>query len=98
DLLREEPDLKLGDTLRLKIDDDKRDWVIVGIIDRVGQPFAYTSFNYLSRIQNAPGYSSVLMVGTSQHDGLYQSKISRELEEHFKRAGIKVSSTLTLDE
>jgi len=98
DLLREEPDLKLGDTLRLKIDDDKRDWIIVGIIDRVGQPFAYTSFNYLSRIQNAPGYSSVLMVGTSQHDGLYQSTVSRALEEHFKHAGIQVGSTLTLAE
>jgi putative ABC transport system permease protein len=71
---------------------------VVGIIDRVGQPFAYANFSYLSRIQGYPGSSAVVMVGTTQHDGVFQADVARTLEERLKRSGIGVSGTLTLDQ
>ncbi len=98
DVLREDSDINLGDEVRLLMGDEERDWVVIGIIDRVGQPFAYANFAYLSRIQGAPGFSSVLMVGTERHDSAYQAQLGRTLEEHLKRAGINVSSTITLSE
>ncbi len=98
DILREEPDIQVGDEIRLLMGDEKRDWRVVGIIDRVGQMFAYVNFSYLSRVQGYPGSSAVAMVGTAQHDGAFQREIGRTLEERLKRAGIGVSSTITLDE
>jgi putative ABC transport system permease protein len=98
DVLRDEPDLKLGDELRLLIGNEKRNWIIVGIIERAGEPYAYANFAYLTRIQGAPGESSVVMVGTAQHDGEFQSEAARTLEERFKRAGITVSGTFTIAE
>ncbi len=98
DLLREEQDIELGDEIRLLDGTEKRDWVVVGIIDRVGQPFAYANFAYLTRLQGAPGQSSILMVGLAQHDSAYQSQLARSLEERLKRAGVEVTGSLTLAE
>jgi putative ABC transport system permease protein len=98
DVLRDESDIQVGDEIRLLMGDEKRDWYVVGIIDRVGQPFAYANFSYLSRIQGYPGSSAVVMVGTTQHDGVFQADVARTLEERLKRSGIGVSGTLTLDQ
>lgn len=95
EVLRDEPDIKVGDEIVLKLDEMKRKWQVVGIISLPGVDFAYANFDYLSRIQGAPGQSFVLISGTERHDGAFQAKVGRDLEERLKRSGIGVSQLLT---
>ncbi len=96
-LMRDEPDIHVGDTITLDINGSRREWVVVGVLSLPGQVAAYAPFDYLSRLQGMAGLSGAVFVGTAQHTGAYQTQVSGDLEERFKRAGIGVSQTLTTD-
>jgi putative ABC transport system permease protein len=47
------PDLRVGDTLRLKVNGDETDWVVVGFYQFAGKVtgfLAYTDYDYLTRL------------------------------------------------
>lgn len=92
---RDNPFLDVGDIVELDFGDTKRKMEIVGIVSLVGPNFAYANFDYITRLQGAPGQSFVAMVGTDQSDAPFQARVGRELEELFKRSGIGVSQTQT---
>jgi putative ABC transport system permease protein len=95
-LLKDEPDIKVGDEITLKISGDETQWTVVGIMK--GTPpisMAYTNYPYLARLQGYVGRSSVLFTVTDAHDPASQARIAQALEDHFEAAGIGVSSTQT---
>jgi putative ABC transport system permease protein len=96
ELLRDEPDIRVGDEIMLLMGDTRRKWQVVGILNLVGQKFAYTNFDYLSRVQGAPGQSFVLIVGTEQSSESYQKEVAEALEDHFEQVGIGVTQSMTL--
>ncbi len=54
----EYPDLRVGDTIRLKIGPKESDWIVVGFFQFAGRSaglFAYTNYDYLSRQTGMPG-------------------------------------------
>lgn len=94
--LDEYPQLKIGDTLRLKVNGSYTDWVVVGFFQFAGKNtglFAYTGYDYLAGLLNIAGRSSVFRVVAADdwHSIEKQKELAVRLEEHFSSAGYKVS-------
>jgi putative ABC transport system permease protein len=99
DLLKTEPDLKLGDELVLEINGHETAWRIVGIaqvlfLDRQ----VYADNDYLARVTNSVDRSGVVRVVTQQHDAAFRAAVAKDLRERFKRIGLQVGGTVTISE
>jgi len=99
DLLKTEPDLKLGDDLVLDINGRETSWRIVGIAQVlfVGRQ-VYADYDYMARVTNSVGRSSTIQVVTQQHDAGFQAQVAKDLRARFKQAGLQVSGTQTISE
>jgi len=96
-MLEEEPDLRVGSELALKIEGYETTWRIVGVI-QIPQPVpvAYVNYPYLARTVRSVGLASVVNVVTRQHDEAFQAQVAEALEEHLESAGLNVNSVTTL--
>jgi putative ABC transport system permease protein len=97
-LLKERPDLKVGDTVVTKINQRDYTWHIVGIYKLVGNvspPLVYTNYEYLSRLKNETEQIWELRVITASHDLATQTRIAKQLEAAFKQAGLTVTGLQT---
>jgi putative ABC transport system permease protein len=91
-ILRSFPELKVGDTLRVKSGGSEQDWEVVGFfkfIDREGL-IAYGTYEHFSRESNLAGRSVSYRVVTDRHDQAYQAAMSEALDKHFRDAGYKL--------
>ncbi|PKN93574.1 MAG: hypothetical protein CVU44_09510 [Chloroflexi bacterium HGW-Chloroflexi-6] len=91
-ILRSFPDLKVGDSLRVKSGGNEQDWEVVGFfkfIDREGL-IAYGTYEHFSRETNLAGRSVSFRVVTDRHDKAYQAQMSEMLDKHFRDAGYKL--------
>ncbi len=94
-LLREEPTLSIGDTIRLKIGQREYEWTIVGVYQFLGVNFIYVSYaNYpfVADIARNVGQSRRLQLVTSQSSPEFQTTVAERVGEYFKEQGIDVSS------
>ena len=90
------PELKVGDTLPLKINGEKTRWVIVGFFQFAGKNaglMAYTSYDYLARLTHISGKSATYRVVAAEgwHTLEKQKELAVLLEEHFTAAGYQVN-------
>ena len=98
-MLKNEPDLKLGDEVLLKVDGRKVTFRIVGVT--LGIPFisqVFASYADMARITQEMGESSSLIVVTDQHDATSQAQAATALEAHFKASGSRVNSVTMMRE
>ncbi|MCE7980148.1 MAG: ABC transporter permease [Caldilinea sp. CFX5] len=96
DVLKNEPDLKVGDTLVLDIDERKESWTVVGIVRGVlSGPFVYANYPYFAQVTRTVGRASTLQVITAHHDAAFQERVAKALDEHFKTIGVTISSAET---
>jgi len=92
------PDLKIGDTLTIKINEKETQWHIVGFYSlpiNLDIPYLYVNYEYISRLIGQPGMVYALRVITDQHDAITQTNINTQLLGTFESNGIQVSDTLT---
>jgi putative ABC transport system permease protein len=94
-LLKDEPDIGVGDDIVLSIDGDESNWRLVGIMKGPPAPMGYVNFEYLTRVTGGAGRAGVVFLQTSRHDAAYHAQMAKTLEEHFETAGLNVSSTMT---
>jgi putative ABC transport system permease protein len=94
-LLEDMPDVKLGDKLTLRLNNEEKEWEIVGIIPQAWEKSAYADFNYLSRTLGTTGLTSSLYIRTEQKDAGSQSAMAENVESQMKKYGIKVGSSIT---
>jgi putative ABC transport system permease protein len=97
-LLAARPDLKTGDNLTVKIDDQEFTWKIVGTFRLAGNtpfPPLFVNYDYLAKEMGASGRVAELRVVTAQHDATYQEAMAQQLQRLYSQNGIKVGSTLT---
>jgi putative ABC transport system permease protein len=88
------PDMKPGDTLKLKIDDRKEIWEVVGIfkfVDREGV-LAYIPFEYMSKMNHLVNRSSSYRIVLDKHDRPYQDAMAEKLDRFFSDNGFTVRS------
>ena len=99
DLTKEEPDINVGDEIVLKIGTLKSTWRVVGLVQGVlSGPFAYANYPYVSRVIRTYGRADRVQLVTDRHDGAYTAQVSRALETHFRRLGLRISSNQTIVE
>lgn len=92
-VIENEPDIQLGDTIRLKIDGSEGDWVVVGIVQSLQeQATVYVNYPYFARQQGDAGRANFARVLTDTDDPAEHERIATALEAHFKDAGFQVNN------
>jgi putative ABC transport system permease protein len=91
------PDLKVGDELKLKIQDRDTRWVIVGFFKFPGDTelIAYTSYEYLSRLLHAPNRAFAIRIVGVQHTPAAQEKLAKQVKDVLERRGFQASNVQT---
>lgn len=108
-LLRDEPDLQLGDELRLKFEKCERcdgvekvaeqetAWRIVGVFEEtMAVPGVYVNNSAFTRAAGGVGRSTTVWVKTAQPEVEYVTKVARELERQFEQADLQIKSAKTI--
>jgi putative ABC transport system permease protein len=92
--LKLRPDLKVGDEIIIKINNQETIWHIIGFYKLVGNtnpPLLYTNYEYLTRILGQAGMVYDLRVMIANSTPLAEQQVSKKLDELFKSKGIQVS-------
>jgi putative ABC transport system permease protein len=95
-LLNVFPELKVGDTLTIKINEKETEWHIIGFYSApipLDTPYLYVNYEYISRLIGQPGMVYALRVITDQHDAITQQDVNARLLETFEMNGVQVSRT-----
>ena len=79
-LLKDMPDVNLGDKITLRVNNQNQVWEIVGIIPQAWDKSAYADFNYLSRTLGTAGETSSLYLRTAGKDGNAQAAMAETVE------------------
>jgi len=96
--LVDEPDLKLGGDIVLKIYGKEHDFKIVGTyVGMAFAPMVYAKYDYMTRITNRVGEADALMVTMQSHDPAYVDAATGALEDRFERVGVRVSMVATIN-
>ena len=87
------PDLKPGDSLRLKIANHDDGWKVVGVFKFIGsrELIAYADYSYVSDLLNQPEKAFTYRIVTDQHSKAYQKGMSTEIDKYFRDQGYHVS-------
>ncbi len=92
-----EPDIKVGDTVTLKIDRRETEWTVVGIVRGVGgQAILYTHYPHFARMRGFTGRAAAVTLQIEPADASNQERVAKELEAHYKSVGIRLGSTQTI--
>jgi putative ABC transport system permease protein len=96
DVLKDEPYLGVGDTIRLKMRGAEEDWEIVGIV--TGQlmgPVAFVERDRLDAAVGANGSVTRLLVQSEDHSADAQARTAQELERRLDDASLPISGSQT---
>jgi putative ABC transport system permease protein len=94
-LIKEEPDIKLGDEIILNVQGRERPFEVVGVSLGMIAPLSYVNYPYISRITGDAGRTSAAIVGTEVHDEASVLKITAALEAHLEERGFQVNNVFT---
>ncbi len=98
-LLSNEPDLKVGDEITLKMRGRESEWKIVGIALGGGvTPTMFANYEYFSKLLHQFNEASYVFIKTDQQTPAYRKEVLTRLEEHLEDVGIRASAGITVDE
>jgi putative ABC transport system permease protein len=90
-VLRDEPDLKVGDEIMLKIEGREKPWQIVGVVTGgMPVPTIFANYPYFAQVAHDYGRAEWVFTLTEEHDLEHQSEVAQALEDHFQRIGMDV--------
>ena len=92
DVVKDQPNLHVGSTLRLTIRGDERDWKVVGLVS--GQMHGAIIFFERSALDSAIGANGAvtrLLVKTAEHTDVAQQRVADDLEDRLDEAGFSAS-------
>ena len=95
-MLRDEPDVRLGDEIVLKIDGREREWRVVGVSMGFLLPMVYGNYPHVAHLTGQFGEADTALVSLVSHDPAYVEGAAVELEAHFERSGMRVTNAHTL--
>jgi putative ABC transport system permease protein len=97
EFIKKQPDVKLGDEIRIKVAGKKTTLRVVGIASILfDQPAVYVNQPYFSRVIGDVGTSSQAQVLTEQHDGAFQAQVAKLIEARLKQQKLELANTETL--
>lgn len=95
--VKNEPDITVGSDIVLKVDGREITWRVVGISHFIG-PLGYTNYPPFARVTRDVGRANTLWIVTHGHDEASQADVARQLERHYERVGIRVTSIVKIAE
>ncbi len=95
DLLKDEPDLRVGDTFTIELNGEKHDWTIVGSVTSSMQPEAYAPIDYVARFQRTPNQTSMVFIRTESAEPAFQERVANDLENYLDLRDIDLARTMT---
>lgn len=99
DLVKEEPDVEVGDRIVLKVGTREAAWTVVGVVQGIlSGPLAYVNQDYAARLLRAYGRADIVQVVTAEHDADSTARVARALEARFRRLGLRISQNTTIPE
>jgi putative ABC transport system permease protein len=86
------PDLKIGDTIPLKIKGKEENWGVVGVFKFIGLEgvIGYAPYEYISREQNLANRSFSYRIEIQEHDRAAQVVMAKDLDAYFRDHGFRV--------
>jgi putative ABC transport system permease protein len=95
----DEPDLRVGDTLTLRVNGRDATWTLVGIVESPTQRhFLYTNAGPLERAARDVGRATVVMLRTDSRDAATQDRVGKAAADHLETVGVRVAATTTIAE
>ncbi len=95
----DEKDVRVNDTITLKLKGRETDWTVVGVFKSMDNTelLAYANYDYFARETREAGMSSRLNMVTryNQFDAPNQETMAQRIEEQFRAAGLHVSYSQT---
>ena len=94
------PQLKIGDTLGLKVNGDDKDFVVVGFFRFAGKVaglLAYTNYDYLSGLINQPNQASSFRI-VADHKGMnndQQLALAKTIEAKLRTYNVDINDVST---
>jgi putative ABC transport system permease protein len=103
DMAREDPDVKVGDEIHLKIEGEERPFVVVGRIraDQINIPavsYVHINLDYYARLTGEAGKANGLLIVTDRHDPASRKQMAEAIEEALQGAGMRVAQMQTADD
>jgi ABC-type transport system, involved in lipoprotein release, permease component len=93
-LLRQFPDLRIGDEIVLKTGENERSWRIKGFARKtIGETVSYITKAGMQRAIGDDSQASLVHLRINEHDAASQLAAESELKKRFKDEGIEVAST-----
>ncbi len=92
------PNLKPGGKIRLRVNGQKTEWVVVGFFQLAGKSagyLAYTNYEYLSRLVHQQGVSAIYRVISKQKNlaADAQRQLAARIETFLRARGYRVTET-----
>jgi putative ABC transport system permease protein len=96
EVIKEEPDIKLGDEITLTIEGRENTWRVVGIVRAVmtGR-IGYANYPYFARTIRYIGRSSGVQIVSVDHTPEFQDHLAKTIKDYFDSLGMQVRSTET---
>ncbi len=95
----DEPDLRVGDTLTMRVNGRDATWTLVGIVESPTQrPFLYANAGPLERAARDVGRATVVMLRTESSDAATQDRVGTSAADHLETVGVDVAATTTIAE
>jgi putative ABC transport system permease protein len=99
DFLRDEPDVTIGDTIALKIDNQERDWDVVGLVtQQYSESLIYAGYEDLSRSVGESNLANRVVIRLAENDRDFEAEVAQALENEYKDADLLVGATTTRSE
>jgi putative ABC transport system permease protein len=96
DVVDDEPDLQVGDSIVLDISGRETAWQVVGIVPTESRgPAIYMDRDAYAYVSRTSGQATHLQVVTEQHDAASQRAMEALLIQQFEARGLEVSGTET---
>jgi putative ABC transport system permease protein len=93
------PDLKVGDTLRLQVNDKETDWVVIGFFQLAGRSagyMAYANYEYLSQLIHLPSQAAAFrVVAGPDMSSIQQEHLGKAIEQKLQEYGVQVADIST---
>ena len=95
-MLKDQPNLRVGDSVRLKIRGKEDDWKIVGVATgQMRGPIIFFDRGALDSAVGAAGGVTRVLVKTDVHTDAAQQRVANDLEKRLDKAGFAVSGAET---
>ncbi len=93
---KDAPDLKVGDTIILKIDGREHPFRIVGFSLGIVYPVAYAPYSSIARITGRVGRADAALVATAQHEAGMVEATMVSLQTRLERNSLRVNTVQTI--